>query len=170
MSLDIKKQCDRRSGPQMSVWLLMSRLLLIIALWQTPLPHIDYHCAAPQTECQFQHFAKFHTASDLRDCNLGWHVHFSWTHQPDQSAPRRLPSSDDTGQDNAADGGRLWCSAAASLGSTLVPQEAPLSLITHPVSSMLTAQTTVQWRLACRDSKPQSTSNDICAFHCTWQC
>lgn len=151
----------------MSVWCLCSRLILIASMWQTPLPRIDYHCAAPQTAAEFKHFARFHPASDLRHFQLGWHVHFVWAQRPEVPAPANVPGSDGTDQS-----GPLLCAAESSLKGShqFEVGEMPLALFVRPVETNLSVDLDRQRDLAGRVRRPQTAALEICKCLCTWQC
>lgn len=151
----------------MSVWVLCSRLLLIMSLWQTPLPRVDYHCAAPQTAEEFEHFAKFHTAADLRDCNLSWHVHFVWAQRPENPAPSKAPSSDGTGED-----GPQLCSLDSSLKCSrqFEPGEMAVASFVQPVETGWSAYSVHRQHLADRGRRLHPAAQDICTCLCTRQC
>lgn len=151
----------------MSVWCLCSRLILIASMWQTPLPRIDYHCAAPRTAAEFTHFARFHPATDLRNFQIGWHVHFVWAQRPEVPAPSNVPTSDSEDQS-----GPLLCSAESSLKCSrqFEPGEMAVASFVQPVESGWSAHSIHQQHLADGGRRLHPAAQDICTCLCTWQC
>ena len=87
----------------MRIVLTISRLCLILSLWQAPVPWLHCHgsdmasvASATSTHERSYHLIRFHQSDDLEtDASFGWHYHWVlpfWSRTFDQTSHEELPS------------------------------------------------------------------------------
>lgn len=152
------------------------RLMLVFSLWQSPLPRPDYHCGAPQTLNDRQHFSTFHALGDLRNPDLGWHFHAFWPNRRQPNRPLQWPSSSDPADSENCESNLELDAGLPSpaRGWTHLRQvETAGSAATLDLYSKLTSGD-VSIRVAAwvgirMLERAVPTSRDLCARLCTWQ-